>query len=74
MISMNKAARQIGCSNHTVRKWVEAGVIPAWRLPSGRVRITVEDWEAFLKALPPACTNMAKVEVLAVLEVVKQDH
>ena len=69
-ISINKAADQIDHSNHTVRKWVESGILPAVVFPSGRKRIRVEDWDRFIQSLPPACPN---VEVLEVLESVKTD-
>jgi excisionase family DNA binding protein len=70
MITMKRAADEIGCSNHTIRKWIEDGALPAVRLPHGRVGIWTADWERFLQSLPPA---VAIVESLASVEPVKTE-
>jgi excisionase family DNA binding protein len=71
LITMAKAAKQIGVSHHTIRKWIQADLIPVWRLPSGRVRIESQDWERFLATISP---TIEKAEVCELSEVVKADH
>ncbi len=70
LITPNKAAKQSGFSNHTVRKWINAGLVRSWRMPSGRVRIAAEDWERFVQSM---AMERQEVEVLEVVEVVKTD-
>ena len=71
LITMAKAAKQIGVSNHTIRKWIQADLIPVLRLPSARVRIDAEDWGRFLATISP---TIEKMEVCELSEVVKADH
>jgi excisionase family DNA binding protein len=50
---MREAAASIGGSYWTVRALVEAGTLPAFRLPgSKRFLIRMQDWEHFLERCP----------------------
>lgn len=52
LVSINQAAQMLGFSPHTVRKWVDAGLIPAKIYPNGRTKIKREEIENFYKNLP----------------------
>ena len=41
-------AKQCGVSNTTVLRWIERGLLPALRLPSGHYRIRGRDLAGFL--------------------------
>jgi len=41
-ITTGEAARMLGVSSETVRRWIKSGYIKAQHLPSGQARITVE--------------------------------
>jgi len=53
-ISIAEAARRTGYSNHTVKKWIAAGLLKAKVFPGGRWRIAVDEFERFLRSLPDA--------------------
>lgn len=38
VLSVQSAARALGVSRDTVRRWADRGILPAWRLPSGHRR------------------------------------
>lgn len=53
-LTIQQAADEAGVSHWTVRNWIKAAVLPAYRFPgTGRardiVRIPRKDFEAFLK-------------------------
>jgi excisionase family DNA binding protein len=48
-ISVGYIARHCGVSNATVLRWIEAGELPAFRLPGGHHRINQNDLAGFLK-------------------------
>lgn len=48
-ISVGYIARHCGVSNATVLRWIEAGQLPAFRLPGGHHRIGQSDLSDFLK-------------------------
>jgi excisionase family DNA binding protein len=50
-ISIAEAARRLNRSNHTVKKWISAGLIKAIVFPGGRLYIEVEELERFYKSL-----------------------
>jgi excisionase family DNA binding protein len=57
----SEAARLIGVSPDTVRRWIHAGILPAKRLgPGGRIRIDPADLERLFAAEQPSRTE--KVE------------
>ncbi|MGD0780723.1 MAG: helix-turn-helix domain-containing protein [Dehalococcoidales bacterium] len=47
-ISVGFIAKHCGVSNTTVLRWIEAGQLPAFRLPGGHHRIGREDLNKFL--------------------------
>jgi excisionase family DNA binding protein len=47
-ISVGFVARHCGVSNTTVLRWIEAGQLPAFRLPGGHHRIGRTDLSDFL--------------------------
>ena len=49
-IPIGEAARRLGVSVDTVRRWSDEGVIEAIVLPSGHRRYRVEDIESLLAA------------------------
>jgi predicted site-specific integrase-resolvase len=51
-VSLNQAAQMLGFSPHTVKKWVDAGHIPAKVYPNGRTKMRREDVISFYNALP----------------------
>ncbi len=48
-ISVGYIARHCGVSSTTVLRWIEAGQLPAFRLPGGHHRIGQSDLSNFLK-------------------------
>ena len=51
-IRMNAAAKDIGVSASTLRKWVDSGLMESMRLPSGERRVTsdgIEHMKSFMK-------------------------
>lgn len=49
--SIGRAARLLGVSADTVRRWADAGRLPTWRDAAGRRRINGPDLAAFAVAL-----------------------
>ena len=47
-ISVGFIAKHCGVSNTTVLRWINAGQLPAFRLPGGHYRIGGEDLSQFL--------------------------
>jgi excisionase family DNA binding protein len=47
-ISVGFIAKGCGVSNTTVLRWINAGQLPAFRLPSGHYRIESKDFSEFL--------------------------
>jgi excisionase family DNA binding protein len=50
-LSISDAARVLGVSLSTVRRWSDAGVLPSYRTPGGQRRYSREQLEAFLRSL-----------------------
>jgi excisionase family DNA binding protein len=48
-ISVGFIAKHCGVSNTTVLRWIDAGQLPAFRLPGGHHRIGREDLYRFLE-------------------------
>ena len=56
-LSTSEAARHLGVSLSTVRRWSDAGHLRGYRTPGGQRRFTVEQLDAFLESLttrPPS--------------------
>lgn len=57
LMQVREAARALGVSENTIRRWEERGLIPAVRLPSGVRRFRRADVEAarakMYEGLPP---------------------
>jgi excisionase family DNA binding protein len=53
-LSTSEAARHLGVSLSTVRRWSDAGHLRGYRTPGGQRRFTVEQLEAFLASLEDA--------------------
>jgi excisionase family DNA binding protein len=50
-LSTSEAARHLGVSLSTVRRWSDAGHLRGYRTPGGQRRFTVEQLDAFLDSL-----------------------
>ena len=52
MISITSAAKILDHSPHTVKKWIEAGLIPSKVYPNGRTKVNRSDVVSFFDSLP----------------------
>ena len=50
-LSTSEAARHLGVSLSTVRRWSDSGHLRGYRTPGGQRRFTVEQLDAFLETL-----------------------
>jgi excisionase family DNA binding protein len=50
-LSISQAARLLGVSLSTVRRWSDAGVLPSYRTPGGQRRYSREQLDLFLASL-----------------------
>jgi excisionase family DNA binding protein len=50
-LSISEAARVLGVSLSTVRRWSDSGVLPSYRTPGGQRRYNREQLETFLRSL-----------------------
>jgi excisionase family DNA binding protein len=50
-ISVGFIAKRCGVSNTTVLRWINAGQLPAFRLPGGHYRIYNQDFTSFMHKL-----------------------
>jgi excisionase family DNA binding protein len=48
MLSINEAAKVVGCHPNTVRSWVRLNQIPYQRLPSRNIKIKPDDLKDFV--------------------------
>ncbi len=51
-LSTSEAARHLGVSLSTVRRWSDAGHLTGYRTPGGQRRFTIEQLDDFLASLP----------------------
>ena len=52
-LTASQAARYLGVSISTLRRWSDAGHLQAYRTPGGQRRFSVEQLDAFLDSLRP---------------------
>ncbi len=52
-LSTSEAARHLGVSLSTVRRWSDAGHLTGYRTPGGQRRFTIDQLEDFLSSLGP---------------------
>jgi excisionase family DNA binding protein len=52
-LTASEAARHLGVSISTLRRWSDAGHVQAYRTPGGQRRFSVEQLDAFLDSLRP---------------------
>jgi len=52
-LTASEAARHLGVSISTLRRWSDAGHLQAYRTPGGQRRFTIEQLDAFLDSLRP---------------------
>ena len=50
-LSTSEAARHLGVSLSTVRRWSDSGYLVGYRTPGGQRRFTIEQLDAFLASL-----------------------
>jgi excisionase family DNA binding protein len=50
-LSTSQAARQLGVSIGTVRRWADQGYLSAYRTPGGQRRFSVEQIDDFVRSL-----------------------
>jgi excisionase family DNA binding protein len=48
LFTVSQAANFLGVSVASVRKWSDAGLLPAYRTPGGQRRYSLDDLEEFL--------------------------
>jgi excisionase family DNA binding protein len=67
LMQVREAAKALGVSENTIRRWEERGLIPAVRLPSGVRRFRREDiedaQERMYEGLPPLAESDDVVKV-----------
>ncbi len=58
-LSTSEAARHLGVSLSTVRRWSDAGYLRGYRTPGGQRRFTVEQLDDFLASLEDSSRRSA---------------
>ena len=53
-LSLEEAADVMSVSSKTIRRWIAAGTLPAYRCGKRAIRIRVEDLESAPKPIPTA--------------------
>ncbi|HEX5088534.1 MAG TPA: helix-turn-helix domain-containing protein [Nocardioides sp.] len=53
-LSLEEAAETMSVSVKTIRRWIAAGTLPAYRCGKRAIRIRVEDLEATPRKIPSA--------------------
>jgi excisionase family DNA binding protein len=56
-LSISEAARELGVSLGTVRRWSDAGYLKASRTPGGQRRFSREEIDEFLRSLQSGSTG-----------------
>jgi excisionase family DNA binding protein len=50
-LSTSQAARELGVSLGTVRRWADMGYLPSYRTPGGQRRFSVDQIDDFVRSL-----------------------
>jgi excisionase family DNA binding protein len=50
-LTISEAARYLGVSLSTVRRWSDAGALPSYRTPGGQRRFSRDQLDDFLRSL-----------------------
>jgi len=53
-LTVSQAARHLGVSISTVRRWSDSGALRGYRTPGGQRRFTQEELDQFVASLRPA--------------------
>ena len=53
-LSLDEAAEAMSVSVKTIRRWIAAGTLPAYRCGKRAIRIKIEDLEAAPRQIPAA--------------------
>lgn len=61
-LSTSQAARQLGVSLSTIRRWSDTGHLRAYRTPGGQRRFSVEQIESFLSSLEQGTVTVDEVD------------
>jgi excisionase family DNA binding protein len=56
-LTISQAARELGVSLSTVRRWTNLGYLPSYRTPGGQRRFSREQLEQFLASLERGGVN-----------------
>lgn len=51
-VSLADAAEHVGVTTRTLRRWIAAGTLPAYRVGRRLVRVNLEDLEDLLRQVP----------------------
>lgn len=54
LLSVREAARRVGVSEKTIRRYIDAGRLRAFRFGSKLIRVDIADLDAMLTAAHPA--------------------
>lgn len=60
-LSTSEAARHLGVSLSTVRRWSDSGHLRGYRTPGGQRRFTIEQLDAFLASLSDGDASRRRV-------------
>jgi excisionase family DNA binding protein len=56
-LTISQAARELGVSLSTIRRWTNLGYLPSYRTPGGQRRFSREQLEQFLASLERGGVN-----------------
>jgi excisionase family DNA binding protein len=60
VFTSSQAARYLGVSLATIRRWADAGHLSCYRTPGGQRRFSREQLDAFVHSLQPAAGGAAR--------------
>jgi putative resolvase len=62
-LSTSEAARHLGVSLSTVRRWSDSGFLVGYRTPGGQRRFTIEQLDTFLSSLSASTERRSREPV-----------